>query len=331
MKRIVLFAVLSLVIFTGCGKNSIANSQPASSLNLTTATAPFSLIPGAKFFKDIKYDNYSETAFDIFLPASTQPSALLIQIHGGGFKNGDKANSYSSPGFQSDINNYLSGNIAVATLNYRLLEANEKEGVLKSLNNCKRALQFIRYYYKDFNIDKLKVALHGTSAGAGTGLWIGLNNDMAQPTSADPVLRESTRVRAIVANNTQATYNLVSWPAAVFGAYQPALDINSMIEIAGISSLNSLNTPALTAYNSQVDMLSFVSPDDPDIYLSSTGVPYSFPQNKGNMLHHPLHAKAVMDKAISKGVACKAFIPEMNIDNTNGLSDRDFILQILKN
>ncbi|MCC6722620.1 MAG: carboxylesterase family protein [Bacteroidia bacterium] len=341
MKPITLVLFLSFSLLFSCRKDDIVQEQQVPSLHLQFSQPPFTLYSGAKFFKEVKYDIYPETAFDIFMPASSTPTALVVQIHGGGFKSGSKSDNYNSSGLQSEINTFLSKNIAFATLNYRLLlDVNEQDGVLKPLNDCKRALQFIRYYCKDFNIDKVMIALKGGSAGAGTSLWIGLSNDMAQPNSSDPILRESTRVKAIVANNTQATYNIVSWPTAVFGQYQPTLSMDTMIVIAtpetvmqfyGISDLSLLNTPQIADYNSKVDMLAFISSDDPDIYLASAGIPYTFPQNKGNLIHHPLQAKSILDKANSKGVSCKAFIPEMNLDNTNGESAQDFIIRKLTN
>lgn len=273
------------------------------------------------------------------MQASSNPTALVIQIHGGGFKTGDKSNNYGYLGYQNEVNTFLNNNVAVATINYRLLlNNNEQEGVLKPLNDCKRALQFIRYYNRELNINKIKIALKGTSAGAGTSLWIGLRDDMADAASSDPVLRESTRVKAIAAHNTQATYNLTSWPSEVFRNYQPALNLNTMTAIAtpetvmqfyGISNLNMLNSPSVSAYNTQVDMLSFISGDDPTIYLESEGIPDSYPQTKDRLIHHPLHAKAVMEKALSKGVNCKAYIPELNINTTNGQSAVEFIVEKL--
>ncbi len=47
----------------------------------------------------------------------------------------------------------------------------------------------------DWNVDKTRVAAYGGSAGAGTSLWLAFHDDLADPKSADPVLRESSRLR----------------------------------------------------------------------------------------------------------------------------------------
>lgn len=336
-----IFSVFLLIAFSNCSKEKHNPIITPTHLDLQSSSAPFLLPSGAVFYKNIKYDSASENIFDFFKPSSTQPTGLVIQIHGGGFKSGDKADNYNNPGFQNEVNGFLNNQIAFATLNYRLLlDINEQEGVLKPLTDCKRALQFIRYYFKDFNIDKVKIALKGGSAGAGTCLWLGLNNNMADPNASDPIFKESTRVKAIVANNTQSTYDLLSWPTAVFAEYQiTGLDLDSMLAITtmetflqfyGINDTSQLRTPKMIDYRKTVDMLGVISPDDSDIYLVSVGIPYSFPLTKGNLIHHPLHAKAIMNKATEVGVKCKAYIPEMNIDNTNGESSLDFIIRKLK-
>lgn len=340
MKKAFLYIVLVSLIFFSCDKKDIDNADKEPTLNITPTSAPFSTPSGSIFYSNVSYDSYPEDVFDIFMPSSATPTSLVIQIHGGGFKTGDKADGYNSSGIQNEVNSYLSSNIAYATLNYRLLlDVNEQEGVLKPLNDCKRALQFIRYYCKTFNINKAKVVLKGGSAGAGTSLWIGLSNDMADPNSSDPILKESTRIKAIVASNTQATYDLLRWPTEVFSEYQTAgLSSDSMLSIAtmetflqfyGIKDTSALSTPKMIDYRAKVNMLGFITSDDPEIYLASAGIPYTFPANKGNLLHHPLHAKAIMDRASQFNVKCKALIPEMGINTTNGESTFNFVVRKL--
>ena len=339
MKKAV-FLLVVILFFASC--NQETNDEPtpqkaAPVLELTSSEAPFTTTTTVKFYKDISYGTDEKNAFDFFAPTSDQATPLLIYIHGGGFTGGDKRAIYNDQAF---INSLLDKGIAFATINYRLLGENETEGVIKSLNDSKTALQFIRYYASSFNIDKNKVALMGGSAGAGTSLWIGLNNELADPNASDDIMKESTRVQAIIATNTQSTYDVLAWDTAVFSEYQNQgmnddfimgmAGESTFLTFYGLSSLEQLNTPETDQYRQKVDMLSSMTSDDPEIYVNNRG-PYLFPPSYGSVLHHPLHAKALMDKASKAGIACVAVIPQMNIDNSNGESITDFVVRKIGN
>ena len=61
-----------------------------------------------------------------------------------------------------------------------------------SLDDAKKALQFLKFNHEKFNIDKEKIILWGVSSGAKSVLWLGLSNDMAEPEDAGPEDEEET-------------------------------------------------------------------------------------------------------------------------------------------
>jgi hypothetical protein len=69
-----------------------------------------------------------------------------------------------------------------------------------------RALQFIRANASALGIDRRNVFVVGGSRGT-LSLWTVLQNDMAVPTSPDPVARQSSRANAVFAYNAQTTYD----------------------------------------------------------------------------------------------------------------------------
>ena len=159
-------ALLFFVLFTfGCGRNN--NNAVTPDSNITYSNSPFDLQGiNAKFAKDIRYDNKERTQFDIWLPTSSTPTGLVIYVHGGGFSSGDKDFVYTvqSGGawdFPADIRFLLQNNIAVATVRYTLLSpTSETEGIKKPMADVRRALQYMRYRAKDFNIDKNLSLIH---------------------------------------------------------------------------------------------------------------------------------------------------------------------------
>lgn len=337
----ILFFFLGVINgYSNCPDNNIIkrNDSIHSISNLIKSTPVFELKnKKSVFYADISYDEFALTSFDFFQPNNDKPSSLLIIIHGGGFINGDKSKYYTNEHSINLINDLLAQNIAVANINYRLLTPNNTTGIMKSLQDSKRALQFIRYHSKRLNIDKTKVVLYGSSAGAGTSLWLALSDEMADLKNLDSVLRESTRVSGAVCTSTQSNYDLMNWHQNVFAEYHiQGFDFNSIKKILsesrmkqyfGVQNQSMLNDDAIKKYREKVNMLLMMSPDDPELYIVNKGIPYTIPTNSSELYHHPLHAKALKDwgeKASVKGIY---YIPEMNIDTRNGESIKDFIIR----
>ena len=171
--------VLALLV-ASCGSDSGASTTPP--LDLTATAARFDLgSVDAEYFEAISYGPYDENLFDIYLPPSKEPTPLLIYIHGGGFTGGSRDTS----GHQERVLSYLVEGVAYASCDYRLLQSPDPDGVLKPMQDSTRCLQFIRHHAEQFNIDPSNVVLMGGSAGAGTALWIGFSDEMAESASSE--------------------------------------------------------------------------------------------------------------------------------------------------
>src|SRR5262249_34910459 len=135
--------------------------------------------------QDVKYGPHERNILDFWQAESKEPTPVLVSIHGGGFVQGDKN---VNPQLLKEC---LEAGISVAAINYRystqaIAPAPFRDGT--------RAIQFIRSKAKDWNLDPKRIAATGGSAGAGMSLWIGCHDDLADPKSDDPVLRQSTRL-----------------------------------------------------------------------------------------------------------------------------------------
>lgn len=268
----------------------------------------------AKFAKDIAYDSKERTQFDIWLPNSDTPTGLVIYTHGGGFVSGDKDIVYTSSNggdwdFPKNIRTLLENKIAFATIRYTYIEKiGETEGILKPMSDVKRALQYIKSRASDFNIEKSKIVLTGSSAGAGTSLWIAFNDDMSDPSSTDSVLQESTRVKGVAVRQTQASYNAEQWVNNIFSNYHLTLIelltfAPDLLNIYGISSTNKYNTPEIVTYRKKVDMLALLTADDPEIWAENVLSGVLPPTTDRNVMnHHAFHVRALKDKADAVGV-----------------------------
>lgn len=133
----------------------------------------------AKVFSNIPYcqtDNPRQT-LDLYVPqiTSERPMKLVVFIHGGGWRAGDKSSSLMT--YHSET--FLKNGIAVASLNYRLYpEASYPE----PNEDIACALRFLKTEAHNYDISIDKWALFGDSAGAQLGAYA-----MSDPAASQPV------------------------------------------------------------------------------------------------------------------------------------------------
>src|SRR5262245_33970485 len=148
---------------------------------------------------NVKYGPHRRNVLDLWKAKSDKPTPLVVYIHGGGFAAGSKE---TLNGYMLDA--LLKAGISVMAINYRL-----SPGVSFPAHylDSARSIQYARLHAKEWNIDPKRIGATGGSAGAGTSLWIGFHDDLAEPNNSDPVLRESTRLSCMVVIGAQSTYD----------------------------------------------------------------------------------------------------------------------------
>jgi len=322
------------LILASCGSDA-ASTAPREPLDLAPRAAPFELgTIDAEYHEGIAYGPYDENLFDIYLPASDEPTPLLIYIHGGGFTGGSR----DTTNHTDRVLSLLAEGIAYASIDYRLLQDFDEEGVIKPLSDSARALQFIRYHAAQLNIDPNNIILMGGSAGAGTSLWIGFNDDMADPGNLDPVLRQSTRVNAIIAIATQATYDLGKWSTVVFEEYgldllmlADALNLSQrLLDFYAISDIEDFDSPEILEYRARVDMLDLMDENDPPFYVQNDlepAGPNAVPLNANLAFHHANHALTLSGRADEIGLENVAYMKALMIEEPTGEDPVDFALR----
>ena len=328
-----LILISFLFLLNNC-KDSSINKK---SLNLISCDSPIDLSDiSANFYKGINYGKSENNSFDIFLPNAQDKTPLVIFVHGGGFVGGDKSKAYKNE-YPEQIRTFLKNNIAFATINYRFLNDFKSNGVITSLSDSKRCLQFIRYYSEELNIDKEKIGMYGSSAGSGTSLWLGLHDDMKEVSSEDPIGRESTRIKAVGALETQATYDITKWGSVVFKPFNFTFDQmvksgmrKTLLGFYGIRDLSELDSEKMIAYRENIDFLILMSNNDPPIWVENKMYEAGVPQTKKEINHHPLHAKVLKEQTEKIGLESIFYIPKLGIVDSTGLNLVDFMIKNLK-
>lgn len=257
-------------------------------------------------FADVAYGPHERNKLDFWKAASDKPAPVIVFIHGGGFVSGDKSKARGD----RTLTDALAAKVNFTAINYRYRTGIPLQDVLR---DCARAIQFIRSKAGEWNVDKKRIASYGGSAGAGTSLWLAFHDDLADPQNSDPVLRESTRLIAAGANATQFSYDITRWKELFSEDNKKFGDPEaSWPAFYGLKSLDELNGPIGQKWRADCDMHGLISSDDPPVFLSTTH-PGGDIRDRGHLLHHPLHAKAVLDKCRECGVPAEASLPGLGI------------------
>lgn len=339
-----------LVSCGSAGGGSGAGGAPAprpEPLSISFAAPAFDTgtARGVRFAADIPCgDDARFNSFDLALPASATDVPLVIYLHGGGFVSGDKATFWSNgrddPAAAGPAApRLLSAGTAVASMNYRLLAADDGEGVIKPLTDVAHCLQYIRYHAGSLRVDPDRIGLIGNSAGAGAALWLAFHDDLASPGAADPVARMSTRPQAVAVTQTQATYDIVRWQDDVFADYADQLapgllqlirsvpEGRRMLGFYGIPAFDDINRPDIVEYRHDVDLLGLMDADDVPFWVANARTPESLPLDSEIMFHHPWHARALGERAEQVGLDAVATWGEGKIPR---ISQVDYVLQQLR-
>jgi len=251
-------------------------------------------------FADVKYGPYERNVLDFYQAKSSKPTPLVVYIHGGGFKGGDKR-SIS----QDVVKKCLESGVSVAAIHYRFL----KDAILPEiLRDSARAIQFLRYKAREWNVDKRRVAAYGGSAGAGTSLWLGFHDELADPDNDDPILRESSRLTAVGAFACQFTYDFRQWPEVIGENPAGSIDEKEKDDLYrrfyGFGASADMNSPKVKKVLADVDMRGLLTEDDSPVFLYCGGKNVE-PTDWGHYVHHPRHAIAIKRKCDQVGVSCQ--------------------------
>lgn len=258
-----------------------------------------SALPAADL-RDEKYGPHESNVLDFWFAKNTNVAApLIVFIHGGGFVGGDKAEKLSL----AALREALDGGAAFMSINYRFRENAPIQDILR---DCARAIQFVRAHAARFHIDPKRIASFGSSAGAGTSLWLAAHDDLADPKSADPVLRESSRISAAGCLNTQATYDMREWYRLIFPFKPEWLKGEAEgPQLYHFKSEAEYDTEQGKKIRADVNMLGLLTADDPPIYLSCS-MPDGEPTSRGHLLHHPRHTQVIEKRCKELGIPATA-------------------------
>jgi acetyl esterase/lipase len=259
---------------------------------------------------NVPYGSDPRQVLDFWKAESSRPTPLLFYIHGGGWRQGDKSRVYTM-----GIPTFLNAGISVVSIQYRLVPQAQTAGVRPPvswpLRDAARALQFVRSKAGDWNIDKLRIAASGSSAGACSSLWLAFHDDLADPKSSDPVARESTRLACAgvtVAQTTLDPQQMRDWtPNSFYGGHAFGFvgDTNNR---ALIFQTFLQNRETILPWIREYSPYELATADDPPIYMIYKAPP-ALGQNQADPTHSANFGVKLQEKLQAIGVECELVYP----------------------
>ncbi len=264
--------------------------------------------------RDVSYGPSPANKLDFWKPRGPKPAPLLVFIHGGGFRGGDKRSANMAL-----IRRALELGMCAASINYRLSgEAPYPAAMLDSA----RAIQFLRSKADEWGIDPKRVAACGGSAGAGISLWLAFHDDLADPNSQDPVARQSTRLSCAIGLAAQTTYDPRQIKQIVPGNAYQDVALKLFFGLPPTWNWDTAQiTPELDAKLRDASPITHLTADDPPVFLF-----YRRDQQRPGNIHHPNFGrflKRAMDKL---GIEC---IVRLDTDYPDPRAAREDMLAFL--
>ncbi len=146
--------------------------------------------PDVAVHRDLPYvtNGHPRQKLDLFVPKpkDAQKMPLLVWIHGGAWKEGDKSDNPALPA--------LAEGCAVAGINYRF----SQQAVFPAqIEDCKAAIRWLRAHAAEYQIDPDRIGVWGISAGGHLAALLGTSGDV-KGFDVGENLNISSRVQCVV-------------------------------------------------------------------------------------------------------------------------------------
>jgi acetyl esterase/lipase len=221
----------------------------------------------AKIERDVTYGKVGdlELKLDVYHPKkpNANPQVALVYVHGGGWRQGDKAAGAGMIALPQLINHgYL-----VFSINYRLAPTFKFPA---QIEDAKCAIRFLRAHAKEYNLDPKRIGVFGGSAGGHLVALMGTADASAGFDNGGGWTNESSRVQAVV---------------DMFGPTQ--LNISNRPEIGEMAfGVTNRDDPVFKKFSP----LTYVSEDDP---------PFLILHGEKDVGVKPIHSK-LLEAALKK-------------------------------
>jgi len=230
------------------------------------------LVLAPNIYRDLVYvgGGGKSQSLDLYVPEGAGKKPLVIWIHGGWWRSGNKSGGPIQP--------LLREGLAVASINYRF----SSEAIFPAqIYDCKAAVRWLRANAERYGLDKEKFGAWGGSSGGYLAALLGTSGGVKELEGDLGNLGESSRVQAVC-----DFYGPIDFAAMMTGS-------------AGSESRNSIALLLGGAVSSKLDLaktanpVTYVSRDDPPFLICHGGKDALVPLSQSATLHQALQSAGV--------------------------------------
>jgi len=207
-----------------------------------------------------------------FNPASTTPTPVIINIHGGGWNHGTKEG-------QGGFNTFFNAGFAVANVEYRMVNIAKAPGAIEDIRS---AMDYLILHAKELNIDPKRIVLMGGSAGAHLALMGGfLGNDRRFDTYCKG--KEDMKVAAIISKYA---------PSDLVDKTDKFYTYKSLLNWMGDNMEDA-------AFRASISPVTYISKTNPPVFIVHGNADPIVPYEQSVKLHQKLDKAGVYNEFIT--------------------------------
>jgi len=236
-------------------------------------------------YQDVAYTPTAGTQkLNLYLPAGDGPFPVVVNIHGGGFKFGDRSMVGAVVGQA-----LLDGGYAIASVDYRL---SGEATFPAAVQDVKAAVRFLRANAAQYKLNPDQIVAFGFSAGGNLASMVGTTGDVAE--FDDPALGNegvSSRVQAVIDWFGPTDFGQMDEQAKAQGCG------TSDQTHSTASSFESLYLGATVAESPELvqkaNPISYITADDPPFLLQKGDQDCTVPVGQSQLLADALKAAGI--------------------------------------
>lgn len=253
-------AALAAVLTYGC-------SAPAGADGAPDPARPPSVIT------DVVYGHKDGLAltFDVYRPARPNGAGIISIVSGGWESNVELSRLLAA--YYPPLNEKGFTVFAVRH------GSSPRYSMSEIVADMRTAVRFIRQHAGNYAVDPDRVGLFGGSAGGQLALLLGMTADAGDPLASDAVLRESSRVAAVVAYF--APTDLTRWKNAWAFPATSALTEAEAAQFSPIRFVSAGSAPSLIVHGDADEVVPLLEGETMYAALTTAGVPASFVRIEG--------------------------------------------------